>query len=527
MKTVESDFLVIGSGISGLTFALAASEAGRVTVVTKGEVHSGSTPLAQGGLAAALGTDDGPDLHAMDTERCGAGLCESNAVRSIVDSARGALSFLTDQGVRFDRDGDQLRLAREGAHSRNRIAHAGGDATGRQIGQALARKALSNPNIAILDGLRAVDLVVADRVCLGAIGVGSGGAKVYLRAASVVLATGGLAGLYRHSTNGQETAGDGHAMAFRAGARLRDMEFVQFHPTALRSNRRPLPLISEAVRGEGALVVDGRGQRFLRDAHPLSELAPRDIVAREIYSRISHGEEVWLDARTLRGFHDRFPTIFRILREHGIDPAQDRIPITPAAHYTIGGIETDTQGRTSIQRLFAIGEAGSTGLHGANRLASNSLLESVAVGLAAARAATLVRKDLPEPSEEVLAHGMDEPCGAASVPPRIGPRVPQSLLRPVQDLLWSHVGVVRSAQGLEYAVRRLERFSQSSALSQSDRDAVTAAWLVARAALWREESRGAHFRADHPECNDHFSHSIQEASHESVIGSPVAATMAP
>lgn len=538
---VETDFLVIGSGISGLTFALAAAAEGRVAVVAKGGLHSGSTPLAQGGIAAALGADDGPELHAADTERCGAGLCEPASVRRIVESAQDALEFLENHGVAFDRDGGRLRMAREGAHSRNRVAHAGGDATGREIGQALARDALSKPNLEILDGLRAVDLEVEDGVCLGAFGLGPRGVPVHLRAAAVVLATGGLAGLYRRSTNGGEATGDGHAMAFRAGARLRDMEFVQFHPTALESIRRPLPLISEAVRGEGASIVDSRGRRFLRDVHPQAELAPRDVVAREIYLRVSAGEKVWLDARKLRGFRGRFPTIFRILREHGLDPALDLIPVTPAAHYTIGGVETDAAGRTSIRRLFAIGESASTGLHGANRLASNSLLEGASMGLAAARAAASSREDSERtgpgspraaartrgPARLPEASGLPEPFREAAPPSQTGSFAPRPLLRAIQDLLWSRVGVVRTAQGLEYAVRRLETFSRAGALSPVDRDAAAAALLVARAALWREESLGAHYRADHPECKGPLLHSVQEASHESVVGSPVAATVAP
>ena len=376
---------IIGSGIGGLATALALAPL-PVTLVTKANLGAEtSTGWAQGGIAAALGDDDSAELHLADTLAAGDGLCDAEAAARILQGAPEAIAFLEHHGVAFDRTPDgRLAFGLEAAHSSRRIIHAGGDATGAAIIAALTRAVAATPSITVVSGAEARRLLVRDNAVCGLSGV-KDGQPFRLAAARIVIATGGIGGLYDASTNPAGNFGQGVALAARAGAALADMEFVQFHPTALATDIRPLPLISEAVRGEGALLLNEKGERFLA-ATPGAELAPRDVVARAIAAEIARGGRVFLDARAALGirFRARFPEIFAICARAGIDPATDLIPVRPAEHYHMGGIAVDASGRSSVGGLYAVGECAATGLHGANRLASNSLLEAAVTGLAAA-----------------------------------------------------------------------------------------------------------------------------------------------
>lgn len=519
-RLVEADYLIIGSGIAGLTLSLLASRHGRVALVTKNTVHQNNSYLAQGGIAAALASDDDPSLHEVDTVRTGKGLCEEMTVQSFVSHAADMIRFLQQIGVKLDESADgTLQLGKEGAHSRRRIVHADGDASGRTIIETLARHVCDSPRIALWENTYVGELAVENGECTGAFARDADGHPVCFRTRSVVLATGGLGHLYRYTTNTAGTIGDGYALAYRAGALLRDMEFVQFHPTALRTDSHPLPLVSEAVRGEGAVLVDADGERFMDRYHRWGDLAARDVVARAIFSEMQAGRDVFLDARSLSQFAKRFPTIHAVCRKVGIDPAVDRIPIVPAAHYTVGGILTDSRGVTTVPRLFAIGEAASSGFHGANRLASNSLLEGLVI---AHRVMEAIVSSPPLPSPSVAT----DLSAAHFMKMNTNPDV--DLLRQVQELMWTHVGIVRDRLQLQHALRQLENWQAHLPPGPGpDRNLLTAAWLVARAALWRQESRGTHFRTDYPEMSDAFqSHSIQGCFHESVARAPVASTRA-
>jgi L-aspartate oxidase len=368
---------VVGAGIAGLMTALELAPR-PVVVISKGPLGAeGSTLWAQGGLAAALGPDDSPALHAADTTAAGDGLCDSAIVERFATEAPRAIERLASLGVCFDRTRDGgFALGLEAAHSRRRIAHSAGDGAGREVMRALVAAARATPSIEVLEGYEARRLVVEDNAVIGVLAVGPSGPAL-LPADSVVIATGGVGGLYEDSTNPPGNFGQGLALAARAGAVLADMEFVQFHPTALDVARRPMPLVSEAVRGEGAILVDDAGERFMA-AIPGADLAPRDVVARAIAARRAKGRRVFLDARASIGarFEARFPVIAEACRAAGVDPVREPIPVRPAQHYHMGGIAVDAEGRSSITGLWACGEAACTGLHGANRLASNSLTEA-------------------------------------------------------------------------------------------------------------------------------------------------------
>ncbi|WP_395242633.1 L-aspartate oxidase [Agromyces sp. MMS24-K17] len=490
--------LVVGGGIAGLWTAVRAADAGcEVELVTKAELVEGSTRYAQGGIAAALFPDDSADRHFADTIDAGAGLADHEAVRVLCDEGPARVRDLIRFGVDFDRgsDGGPAR-GLEAAHSRARILHAGGDATGAAIEHALVAT-VRRRAVAIVEGAMLVDLVVEHGRVVGARVLNRDGALRERRADAVVLATGGTGCLYRHTTNPAVATGDGVAAAWRAGARVADLEFTQFHPTALAAPGTPL--ISEAVRGEGAVLRDEDGHRFVLDVDPRGELAPRDVVARAVWRRMREqgGATVRLDATALEAAEPgflarRFPGIDASVRAAGFDWAREAVPITPAAHYAMGGVATDLDGRTSLPGLYAVGETARTGVHGANRLASNSLLEAAVF---AERAAAAIA-EAPAARGEVPDAGRDIRLAAHPIPQAVP--VDRAAL---QELMWERAGLVRDAEGLAEASATLATWRAPEVVDRrtaEDRNLLDLARLTVDAALARRESVGAHFRSDAP-----------------------------
>ncbi|HUB31663.1 MAG TPA: L-aspartate oxidase [Bryobacteraceae bacterium] len=488
--SAETDFLIIGAGVAGLRAAIELAAAGRVLVVAKEGLHESASEYAQGGVAVALSDDDDVGLHEQDTLYAGDGLCDPAAVRTLVEEGPAAIEELIEWGAEFDRVGSELAFTREGAHSRNRILHAHGDSTGREITRALYARAARLPNVTLRSYSAICDLLVGASGARGAI---LNGDPVTARA--VLLATGGLGWVYPNTTNPDVATGDGVAMAWRAGADIQDIEFVQFHPTALHLEGAPRFLLSEALRGEGALLRNTRGERFMPRYHPLAELAPRDVVARAIVAEMAatRADHVLLDlSHREAGFvRERFPRIYETCRHYGIDLEREAAPVAPAAHYAMGGVRTDLEGRASIPHLYAAGEAASTGVHGANRLASNSLLEAVVFGARAARA-------MAEDAGGKDSGEAPESGGEAKAPA-------QMTAAEIRALAWRDCGIIRDAAGLTEACRILK----AAAPTPDARNLQAVALLIARCALAREESRGAHFRRDFPEKREEFArHSI-------------------
>lgn len=468
--------VIIGGGIAGLTTALHLAPE-PVLLLSRSRLGAdASSAWAQGGLAASLGKDDDPALHLADTLAAGDGLCDAEAARHIVSAARAAIEDLAHLGVRFDRTPEgALRLGLEAAHCRRRIVHAGGDSSGREIMRALVAAVRSTPTIAVVEGVEARRLAFEDGRITGVMASSAAG-PIFLATGRVVLATGGIGGLFHDTTNPLGNCGQGLALAARAGAVLADLEFIQFHPTALDGPGRPMPLVSEAVRGEGATIVDEEGRRFL-DGVPGAELAARDIVARAVWRHLADGNRVFLDVRERPGatFAHHFPTIASACGKAGIDPTRDLIPIRPAQHYHMGGVAVDLAGRTSVPGLWACGEVASTGLHGANRLASNSLTEAV-----------------------VCARWVAESVAASSDgggKPAMAPDLPAPDPTPVRPLLSRALGVTRDSEGLKKAVGALLPMLQRH---EAASDPAAVGLMIAIAALRRRESRGAHFRTDFP-----------------------------
>ena len=503
--TVTTDVVVVGSGVAGLTAALHATRAGRVLLVTKVLVDDGSTRWAQGGVAAALGADDSPQDHAQDTLVAGVGLCDPRAVEVLCAEGPARLRELMALGAAFDRDPDgELSLTREGGHHRDRIVHAGGDATGAEVSRALVAAVKAHPDIELREHALVLDLLQdaegrAAGITLHVLGEGSRDGVGAVHARAVVLATGGMGQVFSSTTNPPVSTGDGVALALRAGAEVADVEFVQFHPTALwlgPESTGQQPLVSEAMRGEGAVLVDATGARVITTGdHPLADLAPRDVVAKAITRRmLAQGvDHVFLDARGLgeQLLLQRFPTIVARCREAGIDPVTEPIPVAPAAHYASGGVVTDLDGHTTVPGLYACGEVACTGVHGANRLASNSLLEGLVF---AARIGDDLARGLPTHSAPVA------PTGPAVL---IDAAIRPELARAMTE----GAGVLRSAVSLDGTAKTLEVLAgrttaEPSPAAWEATDLHLVAGVLVAAAQRREETRGAHWREDHPHASD-------------------------
>jgi L-aspartate oxidase len=501
-------FIVIGSGIAGSFAALHASRGGEVLLLTKRLMSDSNSVYAQGGIAAAMGESDSPAAHVADTVEVGRGLCDVGAVKILAEEGPARIRELVALGVRFDRERGRLALGREAAHSAPRIIHAGGDTTGAEIQRGL-HQALLDASVDTREDHQVRQIIVEDGVCRGVVAEVDGELEE-IRATAVILAAGGGGRLFSHTTNPPTADGNAAALAFEAGAEMGDMEFFQFHPTALRKDGAPSFLISEAVRGEGAVLRNGLGERFMVDRHPEAELAPRDVVAREIWAEMGrdHADSVFLDLGALEPdlVRSRFPQIYATCLRYGIDITADLIPVAPAAHYMIGGPRTDVDGLTSVPGLFACGEAACSGVHGANRLASNSLLESVVFARRAARAAVAyVGAGVPagnagEGGESWPYRLRGESVELTAPSPGDGRAVSSRLL---PELMWRSAGLVRDGEGLRDALRAL---GDGSASAQHQ-----AARLLVEAALLRQESRGAHFRTDHPAGSDSWlGHIIQQ-----------------
>jgi L-aspartate oxidase len=488
--TREADVVVVGAGAAGLSVVLGTRQT--VDLLAKGPLgRTGNSPWAQGGIAGAVGPDDSSALHAADTLGVAGEIADAAAVAALMGDGPRRLAELVRLGARFDRDGaGRLDLAREAAHSRRRILHSR-DATGAEVVRALGAALVRRSGLSVFEQSRALELVLDGGRVAGLLARHADGALVLHRARAVVLATGGIGQLYARTTNPPEATGDGLALAWRAGARLADVEMVQFHPTALDCGADPMPLLTEALRGAGARLVDEHGEPLLQG--PGAELQARDVVSRGIWSALARGRRAFLDARAAVGesFPHRFPTVFEACRAHGIDPRVGSIPVAPAAHYHMGGIATDLDGRTSVPGLWAAGEAACTGVHGANRLASNSLLEALVFGARVARSISLA---LP---------GIRRPCVRVE-PPDLARWRPDAdagdVRRELRALTWETVGLVRTADGLRCALDRIDALEHTTPADACEtRSLLTVARLLATAALARPESRGAHFRADHPE----------------------------
>jgi L-aspartate oxidase len=498
--TVTADVIVIGSGVAGLTAALnLRSHKLSVLLVTKAKIDEGSTKWAQGGIAAALGPGDSPEQHKKDTLIAGAGLCDIAAVDVLVTEGPEAVRKLIAHGAVFDKsETGEIALTREGGHLRNRILHAGGDATGAEVSRALLTAVNSDPGIEVIENALAIDVLKgkSGAVCgvtLHVIGAGSIDGVGRALAKAVVIATGGLGQVYSQTTNPAVSTGDGVALALRAGAEIKDVEFIQFHPTVLwrdETKSGQQPLISEAVRGEGAVLVNDKGERFMQGVHPQADLAPRDIVAKEIFKQMSeqNSSHVWLDATKVKDFKERFPTIYASCIENGINPIEQLIPVAPASHYASGGVLVDLNGLTSVKGLYACGETACTGAHGANRLASNSLLEGLVFGTRIAESISkniASQEDPVEPIDEIF---LADPA----------------IKMPLQLAMSKGAGVMRSTKSLNETLGILKQLSNHQSSSPRIESWETSnlyllATAIVKAALLREESRGSHWRSDFPE----------------------------
>jgi L-aspartate oxidase len=524
--SAAGDVVIVGAGLAGLFTALKLAPM-PVTVLAAARLGEGASSVwAQAGIAAAVGADDTPALHAADTIDAGAGIVDEAVARFVAEEGPARIADLVGYAVPFDRDAQgRFLLSQEAAHSRRRVVHVSGDSTGAAIMKALIAKVRATPSIRVLDGYAADELITADGQVVGvrlvrpaAFGHGS---YEYFPACAVVLATGGIGALYAVTTNPSYARGQSIAMAARAGAVIGDAEFVQFHPTAINVGADPAPLATEALRGEGAILVNAMGERFMTRLDPRAELGPRDIVARGVFAEIAAGRGAFLDCREAIGarFAQAFPTVYAHCLAAGIDPAREPIPVAPAAHYHMGGIATDATGRTSVAGLWAVGEVASTGLHGANRLASNSLLEAIVFG---ARAASLIR-DLDRNGRKAPFVEMKRVNDAHhEITPDRG-----MLVTRLRATMAEHVGVERNAAGLQTALATLHAIEHEASSDKMLANMALAARFVAAGALDREESRGAHDRSDFPQTSPALAHrsfmSLAELDRIGALPEPVAA----
>ncbi|MEK7286912.1 MAG: L-aspartate oxidase [Nitrospirota bacterium] len=494
-----TDFLVIGSGVAGIRAALSASRYGRVVILNKGDLHESASQKAQGGVAAALNEEESDiESHYQDTVDAGHGLCNPEAVRILVEEGPKRILELIEWGARFDKIGSQFATALEGAHSKGRILRAKGDATGAELIRTLVERAKGNSNLTLLPSHFAIDLIVEDGVCRGVFVLDPAGMIYPFFARGVVLASGGVGQVFARTTNPAVATGDGIAMALRAGATVSDMEFIQFHPTALFLPNGVPFLLSEAMRGEGASLCNAKRKRFMSAYHPDAELASRDIVTRAIWNEMRRGEAIYLDITHLNAdfVRERFPTIDKTCLEWGIDITRDLIPIAPAAHYMMGGVKTDLSGRTNIKQLWAAGEVAATGVHGANRLASNALLEGLVFG-------ARVGEDLKEAQPYLLSPQL-KPLGQENRPPSPENKAYEIVQAQMKACMWNDVGIIRSCASLDRAVKQLKAFewvfsiSCGSRLALETRNLLMVSAALILAAKTRKESVGAHFLENAP-----------------------------
>lgn len=492
------DVVIVGAGLAGLYTALSLAESGkRILVLAKTDLEESNTNQAQGGIAASISEEDSPSLHLQDTLTAGAGLCDPQAVKKLVQEGRRGIHRLIEIGVIFDTNQYGLALTREGAHSKRRILHARGDATGKEIREKLSAKLGTFPNVQIRTNTFVLDLMGSKEGCSGLLGLDAGNDLFGVYAAHVVIASGGACQMYKNTTNPLVATGDGISMAWRLGAGVTDMEFVQFHPTALMLEGAPRFLISEAVRGEGALLLNKIKERFMSRYHPQAELAPRDVVSLAISREMEETESghVWLDVSplTIGNFSKRFPTIYKKCAQYGLELPGDLIPVAPAAHYFVGGIITDDFGKTNIPGLYACGEASCTGVHGANRLASNSLLEALVYGGRIAE--SIIASNRHRTSAPCFQGKLHEPLSKV-----------QERRKELQDIVWRSAGLQRDGKTLKHGLKQLDslkkRLPQGICLCRSSMELinmVSLAQLVVWGSLLREESRGGHYRCDFPE----------------------------
>ena len=515
---LQTDFIVIGSGVAGLRASIELAKSGaRVTVLTKDKASESNSEYAQGGVAVVLSDDDNAELHEEDTLIAGAGLCDVKAVETLVVEGTKYIKQLIEWGTEFDREGGKLSFTQEAAHSRRRILHAHGDSTGKEIVRALIARARQEKKIVLMPFANTESLIINDGRCVGVRFLDPilrAPREIYAK--SVVLCTGGAGQLYLHTTNPSVATGDGMAMAYFAGAEMADMEFVQFHPTALSLENAPRFLLSEAMRGEGGILRNKFGTRFMSNYDERLELAPRDIVSRSIVAemRKTGTRNVFLDMTALDEdfLKERFPKIYETCKFYNLNIAKDLLPVSPASHYCMGGVRTDLHGRTTVSGLYAAGEVTCTGVHGANRLASNSLLEGLVFGARAGEAAISDNSKFQIPNSKF--EESEEKSGIRHLESGISTAVKKRVKR----VMWERVGILRDKNSLKRALKEFEQISQSN-LSVSSRNFVTLAKLVTIAALWREESRGGHFRTDFPETREEWRvHSIQKTE----IGAEIA-----
>lgn len=545
LPQIFTDTLVIGAGGAGLRAAVAASGHGEVIVLAKGDLGASNTAWAQGGIASVLSEEDSAESHVRDTLEAGAGLCDTDAVSLVVREGPARVREMLDWGMRLDRTGGggegKISLGREGGHHHARIVHSDGDATGKELARCLIERVRSCKGVRVFGDCFALDLITPT----GEIGAPVMGAITWharyglqvIWAKATVLASGGAGVLFRETTNPPQATADGLAMAYRAGATLADMAFMQFHPTTLYLPGAHRSLISEAVRGEGAHLLDASGYRFMKEVHPLAELAPRDVVSQAIVRQIAKqgGKHVWLDCRHLKGFSTRFPGIAALLKRFDLDPSKDLVPVHPAAHYMVGGVRTDLVGRSDLPGLYVIGEAASTGLHGANRLASNSLLEGLVMGEIAGRTCAEMR---------AVGTGNGRP-DAWRAPARPAPVAVVSDIRPsdhgeldlsdvrssLRSAMWKNVGIERTGAKIHDTIDMFNfwaKYTLDKIFDEPEgwetQNMLLVGALAARSALWREESRGCHSRTDCPEAKAQFAvHDLWRRGREGAETAPVRA----
>lgn len=515
LEVNTTEVLVLGSGIAGLFSAIKISEMYDVTILTKNEVKESNTEHAQGGIAVALSHDDSPEFHYGDTINAGAGLCNLEAVKILAENGPECVRELIELGTQFDKHENQLAFTKEAAHSRRRVLHANGDATGEEIERALV-SVVHKKSIKVKENYFVIDLLKNQKgeVC-GVLALDNASSNVVVwLAKAVILATGGLGQLYKYTTNPEVTTGDGIAAAYRAGAELMDMEFIQFHPTALFLPGAPSFLLSEAARGEGARLLNSRGERFMEEI-PGKDLAPRDVVARAIWKQMKEGP-VYLDFSSLGlQARERFPGIYKTCLKYGIDMSTTPVPIAPAAHYLMGGIRVNTAGETNLPNLYACGECACNGVHGANRLASNSLLDGLVFAVSITKKIKENVKSLPKREDVQFTDRelvTDQSVSSDS----------NGIRNQLREIMWKYVGIIRDREGLEEAQNILkklrEEFVPELKISELELgNMLTLGLIITRSALEREESRGGHFRKDFPQASERFQkHTVLKRGEENV-----------